>query len=101
MQIGNGITLGQGVSFIAEAPSVSSAVVTSGLQVNLASAPTSGTIWPDISGNGRNANLQGSPSYVSNNSGGIRLNNANFQGTDYISVPYNISSSNVTVEVVA
>jgi hypothetical protein len=101
MQFGNGITFGQGVTFIAEAPSVSSAVVTSGLQVNLASAPTSGTIWTDISGNGRNANLQGSPSYVSNNSGGIRLNNADFQGTDYISVPYNISSSNVTVEVVA
>jgi hypothetical protein len=38
---------------------------------------------------------------VSINGGGIRLNNVDINGTDYISVPYNIASSTVTVEVVA
>jgi len=79
----------------------SSGIVTSGLQFNLQTAPTSGTTWTDSSGNGRNATLVGSPSYVSNNGGGIRLNNADNNGTDYISVPYNIVSNTVTVEVVA
>jgi hypothetical protein len=77
------------------------AYVTSGLQFNLQTAPTSGTTWTDSSGNSRNATLVGSPSYVSNNGGGIRLNNADGNGTDYISVPYNIASNTVTVEVVA
>jgi hypothetical protein len=77
------------------------AYVTSGLQFNLQTAPTSGTTWTDSSGNSRNATLVGSPSYVSNNGGGIRLNNADGSGTDYISVPYNIASNTVTVEVVA
>jgi len=81
--------------------SVSSGIVTSGLQFNLATAPTSGSTWTDSSGNGRNATLQGSPSYVSINGGGIRLNNQDANSTDYISVPYNIASSTVTVEVVA
>ena len=75
--------------------------VTSGLQFNLETAPISGTTWTDSSGNGRDATLVGSPSYVSNNGGGIRLNNENNGGTDYISVPYNIASNTVTVEVVA
>ena len=78
-----------------------SGIVTSGLQFNLQTAPTSGTTWTDSSGNSRNATLVGSPSYVSNNGGGIRLNNADANGTDYISVPYNIASNTVTVEVVA
>jgi hypothetical protein len=68
---------------------------------NLQTAPLSGTTWTDESGNGYNATLQGTPTYVSNNGGGIRLNNANSVGTDYISVPYNIASSTVTVEIVA
>jgi hypothetical protein len=76
-------------------------IVTSGLQFNLQTAPTSGTTWTDSSGNGRNATLVGSPSYVSNNGGGIRLNNEDANGTDCISVPYNIASNTVTVEVVA
>jgi hypothetical protein len=77
------------------------AYVTSGLQFNLQTAPISGTTWTDTSGNSLNATLVGSPSYVSNNGGGIRLNNADGSGTDYISVPYNIVSNTVTVEVVA
>ena len=44
---------------------------------------------------------QGSASYSSANGGGIKLNNSTYLGTDYISVPYNISSNTVTVEVVA
>jgi hypothetical protein len=75
-------------------------IVTSGLQFNLQTAPTSGTTWTDSSGNSRNATLVGSPSYVSNNGGGIRLNNGDINGTDYISVPYNINSNTVTVEVI-
>ena len=83
------------------------AYVTSGLQFNLQTAPTSGSTWTDTSGNSRNATLVGSPSYVSINGGGIRLNNQDGNGTDYISVPYNIASnpinisSTVTVEVIA
>ena len=76
-------------------------LVTDGLVFNLQTAPSSGTSWTDSSGNGYNATLQGTPTYVSNNGGGIRLNNANSTGTDYISVPYNINSSTVTVEMVA
>ena len=97
MFIGNGINIGNGISIISEVPSI----VTTGLQVNLFSAPSSGTSWLDTSGNGRHATLQGTPSYVANNGGGIRLNNLTFGGTDYISAPYNISTTTVTVEIVA
>lgn len=76
-------------------------IVTSGLMFNLQTAPSSGTTWTDATGNGYNATLQGSPSYVSNNGGGIKLNNAAYTGTDYISVPYNIASSTLTIEMVA
>jgi hypothetical protein len=76
-------------------------LVRSGLVFNLQTAPSSGTTWADESGNGYNATLAGTPTYVSNNGGGIKLNNANSVGTDYISVPYNIASSTVTVEIVA
>ena len=78
-----------------------SGIVTSGLQFNLETAPSTGSTWTDSSGNGRNATLQGTPTYLSNNGGGIRLNNADANGTDYISVPYNITSSTLTVEVIA
>lgn len=83
------------------APVYVAPVVTNGLMVNLDSAPTSGTTWTDTSGNGRNATLQGSASYVANNGGGVKLNNSTYGGTDYISVPYNIASSTVTIEMVA
>lgn len=97
MIIESGITIGSGVNFTGAAGSI----VTSGLQFNLDVAPSSGTTWTDSSGNGRNATLQGSASYVSSNGGGIKLNNSTYNGTDYISVPYNISSNTVTVEIVA
>jgi hypothetical protein len=97
--ISNGVSLSGGIRFIQE--STTSTFVTSGLQVNLQTAPTSGTTWTDSSGNGYNATLQGSASYVSNNGGGIKLNNSLNSGNAYISVPYNIASNTVTVEVVA
>lgn len=97
--ISNGVSLSGGIQFIKE--TVASGIVTSGLQVNLDVAPSSGTTWTDSSGNSRNATLQGSASYVSSNGGGIKLNNSTYTGTDYISVPYNISSNTVTVEIVA
>ena len=101
MNIGPGITIGNGINISGLSSAASLPIVTSGLQFNLQTAPTSGTTWTDSSGNGRNATLLGSSSYVSNNGGGIRLNNADGNGTDYISVPYNIASNTVTVEVVA
>ena len=75
--------------------------VTSGLVFNLFSAPSSGTTWTDASGNGYNATISGTTSYVSNNGGGIKLNNTDYLGTGYISVPYNISSTTSTIEIVA
>jgi hypothetical protein len=78
-----------------------SSIVTSGLVFNLQTAPNSGTTWIDATSNGYDATLQGSPTYVSNNGGGIKLNNASYTGNDYISVPYNINSNTVTVEIVA
>jgi len=98
MLIESGVQFGEGVQILSDI--VGPQYVTSGLQVNLLTAPSAGTTWTDVQ-NGYNATLQGSPSYVANNGGGIRLNNATYGGTDYISVPYNIASSTVTVEMVA
>lgn len=100
MIIEAGVQFGNGVQVLSDIPATLP-IVTSGLQVNLSTAPSSGSTWTDSSGNGRNATLQGTPTYVSNNGGGIRLNNANFSGTDYISVPFNISTTTATVEIVA
>ena len=92
IEISNGFTVTPNVT-----------IVQSGLVFNLFTAPSSGTIWTDSSGNGYNAIISGSATYVSNNGGGIKLNNtsANGGGVDFISVPYNIASSTVTVEIVA
>lgn len=76
-------------------------VVTTGLQFNLLTAPSSGSTWTDASGNGRNATINGTTAYVSNNGGGIKLNNTDYNGAGYISVPYNIGSTTSTVEIVA
>jgi len=99
MIIGPGISVGGGIHIDSQI-GAGGGIVTSGLQFNLETAPSTGSTWTDSSGNGRNATLLGSPSYVSNNGGGIRLNNEDNGGTDYISVPYNIASNTVTVEVV-
>lgn len=96
------IVFTQGINLIPLTPPTQSfGGVTSGLVFNLQTAPSSGTTWTDASGNGYNATLQGTPTYVSNNGGGIRLNNLNYTGTDYISVPYNIASTTSTIEIVA
>jgi len=96
------IVFTQGINLIPlTTPTPSFGGVTSGLVFNLFTAPSSGTTWTDASGNGYNATLQGTPTYVSNNGGGIKLNNLNYTGTDYISVPYNISSTTSTIEIVA
>lgn len=79
----------------------SGGIVTSGLIFNLQTAPSSGATWTDATGNGYNATLIGSPSYTGSFGGGIKLNNTGNSGTDYISVPYNISTNTTTVEVVA
>ena len=100
MFIGAGVQFGNGVQVLSDI-GATLPIVTTGLQVNLSTAPSSGTTWTDTSGNGRNATLQGTPSYVANNGGGIRLNNLNYSGTDYISLPYNIASNTVSVELVA
>jgi len=81
--------------------SSTSSITTGGLVFNLQTAPSSGTTWTDATGNGYNATLIASSSYTSSFGGGIKLNNANSVGTDYINVPYNISSNTVTVEVIA
>jgi hypothetical protein len=71
------------------------------LQFYLQAAPSSGTTWTDASGNGYHATIHGTTSYVSNNGGGIKLqNSANSSGNAYISVPYNASSNTLTVEIV-
>jgi hypothetical protein len=100
MFIGAGVQLSGGVQVLSDI-GATLPIVTTGLQVNLSTAPASGTTWTDTSGNGRNATLQGTPTYVSNNGGGIRLNNLNSSGTDYISVPFNIATTTATVEIVA
>ena len=96
------IVFTKGINLIPLTPSTPSFEgVTSGLVFNLLTAPSSGTTWTDSSGNGYNATLNGTPTYVSNNGGGIRLNNTTYGGTDHISVPYNISSTTSTIEIVA
>lgn len=93
IEISNGFTITPAIPI--------SPFVSSGLVFNLQTAPSSGTTWTDSSGNGYNAIITGSASYVSNNGGGIRLDNTIYTGTGFISVPYNISSNTVTVEIVA
>jgi hypothetical protein len=83
-------------------PTPSSSPAAAGaLQFYLQAAPSSGTVWTDTSGKGKNATINGSYTYVSNNGGGIKLNNTDFTGTGYISVPYNISGTTSTIEIVA
>lgn len=95
------------ISFLAQrivaTASTGNGIVTSNLIFNLETAPSSGTIWTDATGNGYDATISGSASYTASNGGGIKLNNtlANNGGADFISVPYNIASTTTTVEVVA
>ena len=72
-----------------------------GLQAYFQTAPSSGTNWTDASGNNKNATIYGTFSYVSNNGGGIKLQNSSYTGDAYISVPYNFTKNTLTVEIVA
>jgi hypothetical protein len=99
MIISSGLSVSSGIRFVGE--QVPESIVSTGLVFNLQTAPTSGTTWTDATGNGYNATLIGSASYTSANNGGIKLNNSLNSGNAYISVPYNISSNTVTVEIVA
>ena len=81
------------------------ALITTGLQINLATAPstaTVGTTWTDTSGNNNNGTLAGSNShlsYTSNDGGGISISGSE-TGT-YISTGYNIASNTFTISMVA
>jgi hypothetical protein len=63
-------------------------IIQNGLMMNLNSAPSSGSTWTDVSGNGNNATLVGGPSYTSTNGGGITTS-----ASSYISTPYNLPST--------
>lgn len=82
-----------------------SVLITTGLQINLATAPslaTVGTTWTDTSGNNNNGTLAGSNSYLSytsNDGGGISISGSE-SGT-YISTGYNIASNTFTISMVA
>lgn len=74
----------------------------SGLVLDLRTAPVTGNVWVDATGNGYNGRVFGSPTYSNTYAGGgLRLNNSVPGGTDYISVPYNFTSNTLTVEMVA
>lgn len=53
------------------------------LVMDLAIAPSSGTTWTDQTGNGNNATLVGSPTYVSTNGGGYRTTTGQYFATNY------------------
>lgn len=63
-------------------------IVQDGLKMNLINPPSSGITWTDISGNGNNATLNGSPTYTSANGGGYTTSSSS-----YISTNYNLGSS--------
>lgn len=66
-----------------------------GLVMNLATAPSSGSTWTDISGNSNDATLVNSSTYTSTNGGGITT-----ASNSYISTNYNLPSS-FTISVAA
>jgi formylglycine-generating enzyme required for sulfatase activity len=80
---------------------ISSGIVTDGLVLWLdagtkPSYPGSGTTWTDLSGNNNNGTLVNGPIYSSTNGGII-----NFDGSNYVSVPINLSTSNHTIIAIA
>lgn len=81
--IGPGVTIGPGVSITAVPP------VTSGLSLfldagNSASYPGTGTAWSDLSGNGNNGTLVGSPTYSTANGGYFSFGSGASQYTSFI-----------------
>jgi hypothetical protein len=78
-----------------DANKVDYGVVQRGLVMNLATAPSTGSTWTDVSGNGNNGTLVNTPAYTSTNGGGITTS-----GSSYISTGYNLPST-FTVSVAA
>jgi hypothetical protein len=58
-------------------------IIQNGLMANLISPTNSGTIWTDLSGNGNNATLVGSPTYTSTNGGGYTTSSSSYISTGY------------------
>lgn len=58
-------------------------IIQNGLVMNLSSAPSSGTTWTDVSGNGNNATIVGSPTYTSANGGGYTTSTNSYFSTSY------------------
>ena len=80
--IGPGVTIGSGVSITAVPP------VTSGLSLfldagNSSSYPGTGTTWSDLSGNGNNGTLVGSPTYTTADGGYFSFGSAGSQRTSF------------------
>jgi hypothetical protein len=79
-------------------------LVTSGLTLNLdagnaSSYPGTGTTWTDLSGNGNNAILTGSPTYSSLNGGKLTFPYANVFGTINDSESIQFGTGNFTINI--
>lgn len=65
---------------------------------NTKSYPGSGTTWTDLTSNGNNGTLSGSPAFSSSNGGSIVFDGSN----DYINIPstslFNFASNNFTID---
>jgi len=70
-------------------------IIQNGLVMNLATAPSSGSTWTDMSGNGNNATLISSPTYTASNGGGITT-----ASSAYISTGYNLPNT-FTISIAA
>ena len=64
-----------------------SSIIQNGLMMNLINPPSSGSTWTDLSGNGNNVTINGSPSYTSSNGGGYTTST-----TSYFSSNYNLTN---------
>ena len=94
----SGLTITPGITISNPAPA--SGLVTSGLVMNLATAPSSGTTWTDATGNGNNATLvttgSGTLTYTATNGGGIVMGSA--VSSQVIATSYNLGTA-FTVEM--
>ena len=70
-------------------------IIQNGLVMNLATAPSSGSTWTDMSGNGNNASLVSSPTFTASNGGGYTTS-----GSSYISTSYNLPNT-FTISIAA
>jgi hypothetical protein len=70
-------------------------IIQNGLVMNLATAPSSGSTWTDMSGSGNNATLVSSPTYTASNGGGYTTS-----ASSYISTSYNLPNT-FTISIAA